>query len=114
MENLIKIIEYINPVQLAAIAVMMWFFYNRLDKKIDNTNHRIDIVEQKLSDKIDKVYFELNEKIEKVQSELNDKIDKKIDKLNDLLSQRIDNLYGFMLNLFQAKRNYDINNDKAA
>lgn len=54
MENLIKIIEYINPVQLAAIAVMMWFFYNRLDKKIDNTNHRIDIVEQKLSDKIDK------------------------------------------------------------
>lgn len=60
------------------------FFYNRLDKKIDNINHRIDILEQK------------------------------IDKLNDLLSQRIDNLYGFMLNLFQAKRNYDINNDKAA
>ena len=99
MENLIKIIEYINPAQLSAIAVMMWFFYNRLDKKIDNTNHRIDMVEQK---------------IDKVQSELNEKIDKKIDKLNDLLSQRIDNLYGFMLNLFQAKRNYDINNDKAA
>lgn len=59
------------------------FFYNRLDKKIYNINHRIDILEQK------------------------------IDKLNDLLSQRIDNLYGFMLNLFQAKRNYDINNDKA-
>ena len=99
MENLIKIIEYINPAQLSAIAVMMWFFYNRLDKKIDNTNHRIDKVEQK---------------IDKVQSELNEKIDKKIDKLNDLLSQRIDNLYGFMLNLFQAKRNYDINNDDKA
>ena len=110
MENLIKIIEYINPAQLSAIAVMMWFFYNRLDKKIDNTNHRIDKVEQK----IDKVQSELNEKIDKVQSELNEKIDKKIDKLNDLLSQRIDNLYGFMLNLFQAKRNYDINNDDKA
>ena len=84
MENLIKIIEYINPAQLVAITVIMCFFIIDLIKKIDNINHRIDILEQK------------------------------IDKLNDLLSQRIDNLYGFMLNLFQAKRNYDINNDKAA
>lgn len=62
MENLIKIIEYINPAQLVAITVIMWFFYNRLDKKIDNINHRIDILEQK----IDKIYSELNEKIDKV------------------------------------------------
>lgn len=33
MENLIKIIEYINPAQLVAITVIMCFFYNRLDKK---------------------------------------------------------------------------------
>lgn len=33
MENLIKIIEYINSAQLVAITVIMWFFYNRLDKK---------------------------------------------------------------------------------
>lgn len=48
MENLIKIIEYINPAQLVAITVIMCFFYNRLDKKID------------------KIYSELNEKIDKV------------------------------------------------
>lgn len=62
MENLIKIVEYINPAQLVAITVIMCFFYNRLDKKIDNINHRIDILEQK----IDKIYSELNEKIDKV------------------------------------------------
>lgn len=62
MENLIKIIEYINPAQLVAITVIMCFFIIDLIKKIDNINHRIDILEQK----IDKIYSELNEKIDKV------------------------------------------------
>ena len=90
MEYIFKLIELINPAQLVAIGIMLWFFYNRLDSKIEKNTQRIDEVEQKLNQRIDSV--------EQKQT------------------QRIDNVYALIINLFQIKRIDDISNnqDKAA
>ena len=94
MEYIFKLIELINPAQLVAIGIMLWFFYNRLDSKIEKNTQRID-----------EVYRELSEKI-----------DTKIEQLEQKLTQRIDNVYALIINLFQIKRIDDISNnqDKAA
>ncbi len=90
MEYIFKLIELINPAQLVAIGIMLWFFYNRLDSKIEKNTQRIDEVEQKLNQRIDSV--------------------------EQKLTQRIDNVYALIINLFQIKRIDDISNnqDKAA
>lgn len=94
MEYIFKLIELINPAQLVAIGIMLWFFYNRLDSKIEKNTQRID-----------EVYRELSEKI-----------DTKIEQLEQKLTQKIDNVYALIINLFQIKRIDDISNnqDKAA
>ena len=56
MEYIFKLIELINPAQLVAIGIMLWFFYNRLDSKIEKNTQRIDEVEQKQTQRIDNVY----------------------------------------------------------
>lgn len=90
MEYIFKLIELINPAQLVAIGIMLWFFYNRLDSKIEKNTQRIDEVEQKLNQRLDSV--------------------------EQKLTQRIDNVYALIINLFQIKRIDDISNnqDKAA
>ena len=55
MEYIFKLIGLINPAQLVAIGIMLWFFYNRLDSKIEKNTQRIDEVEQKLNQRIDSV-----------------------------------------------------------
>lgn len=47
----IELAKEINLAQLVVIGLMFWFFYNRLDAKIDKTHERID----KLSEKVDDV-----------------------------------------------------------
>lgn len=90
MEYIFKLIELINSAQLVAIGIMLWFFYNRLDSKIEKNTQRIDEVEQKLNQRIDSI--------------------------EQKLTQRIDNVYALIINLFQIKRIDDISNnqDKAA
>lgn len=90
MEYIFKLIELINSAQLVAIGIMLWFFYNRLDSKIEKNTQRIDEVEQKLNQRIDSI--------------------------EQKLTQRIDNVYALIINLFQIKRIDDLSNnqDKAA
>lgn len=73
---------------------MLWFFYNRLDSKIEKNTQRIN----------------------EIYKELSEKIDTKIEQLEQKLNQRIDNVYALIINLFQIKRIDDISNnqDKAA
>ena len=101
MEYIFKLIELINPAQLVAMGIMLWFFYNRLDCKIEKNNQRIDRVEQNLTQKIDQVDAKLSQRIDQVEQKL---------------TQRIDNVYALIINLFQIKRIDDISNnqDKAA
>lgn len=44
MDNLFKIIEIVNPVTLVAMGIMFWFFYQRMEVKIDKVEARIDKV----------------------------------------------------------------------
>ena len=50
MEVLIDLMKEINIAQLIAIGCMGWFFYNRLDKKIDKVGERIDKLSEKVED----------------------------------------------------------------
>ncbi len=51
MEYIFKLIELINSTQLVAIGIMLWFFYNRLDSKIEKSTQRIDEIYRELSEK---------------------------------------------------------------
>ena len=94
----LEILKEINITQIIIIFTGMWFFYNRLDNKIDR-------VENRLADRIDKVENSLNERIDRVENSLNERIDKverKLELIQDKLMTRIDNLYnlfaGFLCN----------------
>ena len=49
MEEITKIYMQLNIPQLIAIGVMFWFFYNRLDKKIDKLESRVVRIEERMS-----------------------------------------------------------------
>lgn len=59
---ILEILKEINIAQLIAIGAMIWFFYQRLEKKIDKVNERID----KVNERIDK----LSEKVEDIDRRL--------------------------------------------
>lgn len=62
----IEFLKQVNIIQLIAIGIMVWFFYNRLDSKID------------------KLRGELKGDIDKSKGELGDRIDKLADKVEDI------------------------------
>jgi len=94
MEPLLEILKEINIMQILVIFAGMWFFYNRLDKKIDK-------VEQSLNARIDKVEQSLNQRI--------DSLEKKLEIVQDKLMTRIDNLYNLFAGFLCSKKD-----DKAA
>ena len=52
------IIEYIRKMdigEIIVIGVMFWFFYNRLNLKIEKLSEEIGKVDEKLSERIDKI-----------------------------------------------------------
>ena len=49
MELLINLIKDINISQLIAMAIIFWFGYSRLDKKIDKIDNRLDKIDTRLS-----------------------------------------------------------------
>lgn len=104
MEILLKIIERMDIGTILVIVVSFWFFYQRLETKIDK-------VEFRLGQRIDKVEECLNQKIDKVEEGLNQKIDKVKEKLRKEMAantreinSRIDALYNFMFTLCGFKR----------
>lgn len=56
MDNITDILLKIDLAQLAAIGVMMWFFYSRLDAKIEKLDAKIEKLDAKIND-IDKRVF---------------------------------------------------------
>lgn len=114
MESFLEILKEINITQIIIIFAGMWFFYNRLDNKIDRVenslNERIDKVENRLSERIDKVENSLNERIDKVEQRI-DKVEKKLELIQDKLMTRIDNLYNLFAGFLCNKKD---DSDKAA
>ena len=103
MESFLEILKEINITQIIIIFAGMWFFYNRLDNKIDK-------VENRLSERIDKVENSLNERIDKVEKRF-DKVEKKLELIQDKLMTRIDNLYNLFAGFLCNKKD---DSDKAA
>ncbi len=103
MESFLEILKEINITQIIIIFAGMWFFYNRLDNKIDR-------VENRIADRIDKVENSLNERIDKVEQRI-DKVEKKLELIQDKLMTRIDNLYNLFAGFLCNKKD---DNDKAA
>jgi hypothetical protein len=60
MENFVEILNTLNIGQLAVIIAAMWFFYNRLDTKIEKVEEKLEAkinrVEEKLEAKINNLY----------------------------------------------------------
>jgi hypothetical protein len=77
-----------NILQLFAIGLMFWFFYNRLDKK-----RAIDIAELKAD--ISKVDAELRADISRIDNVLSTRIDKLSEKIEDAerrLGEKVDDV----------------------
>lgn len=49
MEEVIALMKEINIAQLVVIGGMFWFFYCRLDAKIEKINDRLDKLEDKVN-----------------------------------------------------------------
>ncbi len=82
MEDLfLAAIKIVNPIQLGIIILVIFYFYNRTDQKIEKLELKIE----KLDQKIENIRTELSQKIENIRTEFN---------------QRIDNLYQLILNVF--------------
>ena len=118
MESFLEILKEINITQIIIIFAGMWFFYNRLDNKIDRVENRladrIDKVENSLNERIDRVENSLNERIDRVENSLNERIDKverKLELIQDKLMTRIDNLYNLFAGFLCNKKD---DSDKAA
>jgi len=84
MEHLFtEAVKIINPLQLVLIGLMFFYFYNRLDSKIE-----------KIDNKVDKFYDGLNTKIDKNQDELKGEIKS--------INGRVDKLYDLILDLYKT------------
>lgn len=78
------IFQLLKEVNIAQILIMfcgMWFFYNRLDSKIDKTHERIDRVEAGIGARIDKT----NERIDKLSEKVED-IDRRLCRIEGSLT----------------------------
>ena len=93
MEILFKILERTDIGTILAIVVSFWFFYQRLETKIDK-------VELRLGQRIDKVEEGLNQKIDKVEEKLRKEMTSNTKEINS----RIDSLYNFVFTLCGYKR----------
>ncbi|MFI5343522.1 MAG: hypothetical protein ACHQUC_04800 [Chlamydiales bacterium] len=63
---IIEFLKQVNIVQLAAILIMFWFFYSRLDQKIEKNKNEMKDELGEIGRRIDK----LSEKVEDVDRRL--------------------------------------------
>jgi len=55
MENLFLLLKEVNIAQIIILLFSLWFFYNRLDKKIDDKTDKIESRIDKLESKIEDI-----------------------------------------------------------
>ena len=100
MEILFKILERTDIGTILAIVVSFWFFYQRLETKIDKVELRLGQRIDKVEERIDKVEEGLNQKIDKVEEKLRKEMTSNTKEINS----RIDSLYNFVFTLCGYKR----------
>ena len=90
MENLVlEAIKIVNPIQLALIALIVFYFYNRLDKKIEGVRQesRQDFGSLKQD------FKELRQETKEMETRINQEL--------KTLNQRIDSLYQLIVSVFK-------------
>lgn len=113
MEILLKIVERMDFGTIFVLMAAFWFFYQRLETKIDKVELRLGQRIDKVELRIDKVGESLNQKIDKVEEKLRKEIAANTRDINS----RIDSLYNFMFTLCGYKRDVldrQDDNNKAA
>lgn len=50
MDTILDACKTLNIAQLAAIGIMFWFFYSRLDDKIEKLDKKVDRLDEKVTD----------------------------------------------------------------
>lgn len=83
MEIVIEILKEINIAQLIVIGYMVWFFYNRLDKKIDKLEDKFEGKFDKMENNIDK----MGERIDKLSEKVED-IDRRLCRIEGSLATK--------------------------
>lgn len=66
MDTFIELLKEVNVIQIFVILFSGWFFYNRLDQKIEKLDHKINNSVDGLTIRIDR----LSEKVEDVDKRL--------------------------------------------
>lgn len=88
MEIFIELMKDINIGQLVAMGLMLWFFYARLDRKIDKLDEklskRIDALDQRLSARIDALDQRLSARMDTLDDKVNS-IDKRLVAIETIL-----------------------------
>lgn len=75
--TVIDLLKEINVFQIISIIIIMWFFYSRLDNKINKTSDKLEQKIDKLEQKIDSTNENLSEKINDLDKKVTD-IEKRI------------------------------------
>jgi hypothetical protein len=75
-----RFLENLNISQLISIGIMFWFFYRRLDGKIEK-------LDKKLSGKIEKLDERLSGKIDKLSEKVED-VDRRLCRLEGAFSSK--------------------------
>ena len=70
METVIELMKEINIGQLIAMGGMFWFFYSRLEGKIEKSEQRLEIKINVLDEKITGRIDRLSEKVEDIDRRL--------------------------------------------
>lgn len=76
MESIIEIAKTLDIAQLVAMGIMIWFFYSRLEFKMEKLSQRIDALDIKVSSRIDKVdekLTDIDRRVCRIEGSLNSK-----------------------------------------
>ena len=86
-EIVIQFLREINIAQLIPMGVMFWFFYSRLNSKIEKLDVKIEKLDVKLSDRIDKLDTKISDRIDKLDIKVTD-IDKRVFAIETMLHMK--------------------------
>lgn len=80
MEMVFEFLQKINIAELICIGIMFWFFYSRLDRKIEK-------LDEKLDSKIEKLDEKLTARIDKLDEKITD-IDRRVCRVEGILTNK--------------------------
>lgn len=92
MQDLIvESLRSINITQLVAIGAIIWFFYNRHDRKIEKVEERLKEDTKKVEERLKADINKLSEKVEGLDRRLSEKVERLSEKV-ERLSEKVEDV----------------------